>query len=233
LENKSLLLVGPPGRGKTTLLRDIARFLASDEHDHRVMIVDTNNEIAGENICPHHAIGRARRMKVGVRSNQYRKMLEAVQNHTPQTLVIDEIGTPQEVMEAVGVQQRGVQLIATTHGRSLADVIENPHLRNLLGGVNVVILSAHERQAEGTATKTRLERKMAPAFDVCIELLGQYRWRLHHNVAESVDVILRGLGETSECEVREIDPIAGIVSRHTQEFPNQEDLSMLELNSLV
>jgi stage III sporulation protein SpoIIIAA len=188
---KSVLLIGPPGLGKTTLLRDVAFTLASEAHGRRVMVVDTNNEIAGEHTLPHRAIGHARRMKVGLRSQQYRRMLEAFQNHTPQTLIIDEIGTKQEVTEAVGVKQRGVQLIATTHGRTLRDVILNPHLRDLLGGVNTVILSAQEREQEQAASKTRNERKMEPAFDVCIELIGLNKWRIHHDIAASVDVVLR------------------------------------------
>ena len=149
-------------------------------------------------------------------------MLEAVQNHTPETLIIDEIGTSQEVSEAIGIQQRGVQLIATTHGRTLADIIQNPHLRNLLGGVNPVILSAWERETEGATSKTRLERKMPPAFDVCIELLGIDRWRVHHDVAQAVDVILRGLGEVVECEIRELDPEAGVLSVSHEPFPDED-----------
>lgn len=225
---KSVLLVGPPGLGKTTLLRDVACILASEAHRRRVMVVDTNNEIAGENTLPHRAIGHARRIKVGARSQQHRKMLEAVQNHTPETLIIDEIGTRQEVTEAVGVKQRGVQLIATTHGRSLADVIVNPHLRDLLGGVNTVILSAQEREHEQSKSKTRNERKMEPAFDVCLELIGINRWRLHHDVAAAVDVVLRHLGEVVDCEVRQLDSDTGRVVVTHEAFPSREDVKSLE-----
>jgi hypothetical protein len=167
-------------------------------------------------------------MKVGQRRDQFRKMLEAVQNHSPQALIIDEIGTHEEVNEAVAIQQRGVQLIATTHGRTLADIICNPHLRNLLGGSNVVILSAFERKEENSKSKTRLERKTLPAFDVCVELLGTKKWRVHHNVAAAVDAVLRDLGETVECEIRELNN--GTLVTRNERYPDPESMNIFKSN---
>ncbi len=213
---KSILLVGKPGCGKTTLLRDMARVLGNMRN---VMIVDTNNEIAGEHTVPHAAIGKARRMKVGDRADQYRVMLEAVQNHTPDVLVIDEIGTHEEVQEAVSIKLRGVQLIATTHGTTLADVINNPQLKNLLGGVNVVTLSAGERAEEGALTKTRLEQKSQPAFDVCIEIHSLREWRIHYDINTAVRYVLRNMGEKLLSEVRTFDETTKSYSKTETPFP--------------
>lgn len=183
-----------------------------------MVVVDTNNEIAGESTLPHAAIGHARRMKVGPRSEQYQRMLEAVQNHTPETLIIDEIGTRQEVHEAIGIKQRGVQLIATTHGRTLADIISNPQLRDLLGGINTVILSAGEREAQQVASKTRNERRMEPAFDVCIEILAVNRWRIHQDLASAVDAVLSA--SVMECEIRHLNLADGLVYKERALFSN-------------
>ncbi len=225
VENGELVLVGAQGHGKTTLLRDLAYFL-SKVKKRRVHIVDTNNEIAGEHDVPHDAVGDARRMKVGPRKEQYQRMLECVQNHTPETLIIDEIGTRQEVSEAVGVKQRGVQLIATTHGRTLADVILNPHLRDLMGGVNTVILSAQERADDNSARKTRNERRMEPAFDVCLELTQTNEWRVHQTIARAVDVVLRQLGEVCDVQVRKLNE-NGTLETTIESFPTRQDRDML------
>lgn len=188
------------------------------------MVVDTNNEIGGDGVVPHFAIGKARRMKVGHRRFQHRKMLEAVQNHTPDVLVIDEIGTTREVEEAVGIKLRGVQLIATTHGRTLADIIHNPQLKNLLGGVNVVTLSAAERADEGATSKTRLEQRFQPAFDVCIEMRSLYEWRIHDDISAAVGVVLRNAGEVVLSEVLLFDETEMIVRVSKRPFPDARDL---------
>ena len=221
---KSILIVGTPGSGKTTLLRDIAQYVSSrDTIRRRTMIVDTNNEIGGENTRTHKAVGDARRMKVGQRSRQYRVMLEAVQNHTPQCLIIDEIGTSQEANQAVSISQRGIQLIATTHGTTLADVVQNPETRNLLGGANTVILSAVEVKQHGSEKKTRIERKTIPAFEVVIELVSRTKWRIHYDVLDAVDVILNGEGKQSYCEIREFDFEKSMFVSTEAKFPELED----------
>jgi len=229
---KSVLLIGIPGCGKTTLLRDIAQYISSrDIFDRRTMIVDTNNEIGGENTLPHRAIGDARRMKVGSRERQYRVMLEAVQNHTPECLVIDEIGTSQEANQAVSISQRGIQLIATTHGKTLVDVVQNPATRNLLGGANTVILSAMECSKQGAEKKTRIERKTLPAFEIVIEMLSHTKWRIHYDVPRAVDVILNNLGELSTCEIREFDFDGKIINIKEEIFPEPELLEGLDIKT--
>lgn len=190
----SLLLLGPPGVGKTTLLRDVSRLLA-DEFRRRVVIVDTSAEIAGDGVVPHRCIGRARRMWVPHRDRQFEVMREAVQNHNPDAIVIDEISDPKEVAAARTIAQRGVALIGTAHGTSLETLLKNPELNPLVGGINTVILSDKEAKPTGpgkTLEKTKLERRGAPCFTMGIELLGTSHWRIHWDVAQSVDAMLAG-----------------------------------------
>src|SRR6476646_3610005 len=187
---RSLLLLGRPGVGKTTILREAARVLA-DDLEQRVIVVDTSNEIAGDGDVPHPGIGRARRMQVPSPDEQHAVMIEAVENHMPQVIVIDEIGTTAEALAARTIAERGVQLIATAHGNTLENLLQNPTLSDLVGGIHAVTLSEDEARRRGTQ-KTVLERKAPPTFDVVIEIQDQNTLAVHDNVAEVVDAVLRG-----------------------------------------
>jgi stage III sporulation protein SpoIIIAA len=197
---QSILLLGRPGVGKTTKLREVARVLA-DEVNKRVVIVDTSNEIAGDGDVPHPGIGSARRMQVRVAAEQHNVMIEAVENHMPEVIVIDEIGTEQEAAAARTIAERGVQLVGTAHGQTLENLMLNPTLCDLIGGIQAVTLSDAEAQRRGTQ-KTVLERKAPPTFDVVIELLDYDRLAVHHNVQKTVDMILRGVPPRPEIRVR-------------------------------
>ncbi|MCC7229859.1 MAG: AAA family ATPase [Fimbriimonadaceae bacterium] len=197
---QSILLLGRPGIGKTTKLREVARVLA-DEVDKRVVIVDTSNEIAGDGDIPHPGIGSARRMQVRLAADQHNVMIEAVENHMPQVIVIDEIGNEAEAQAARTIAERGVQLVGTAHGQSLENLMLNPSLCDLIGGIQAVTLSDAEAQRRGTQ-KTVLERKAPPTFDVVIELLDYDRLAVHHNVQKTVDMILRGVPPRPEIRVR-------------------------------
>lgn len=197
---KSILLLGKPGVGKTTKLREVARVLA-DEVEKRVVIVDTSNEIAGDGDVPHPGIGSARRMPVRRTSEQHAVMIEAVENHMPEVIVIDEIGTEQEAGAARTIAERGVQLIATAHGQTLENLMLNPTLCDLVGGIQAVTLSDDEARRRGTQ-KTVLERKAPPTFDVVVELLDYDRLAVHSNVQKTVDLILRGVPPKPEIRVR-------------------------------
>lgn len=196
----SILLLGRPGVGKTTLLREAARVLA-DELGKRVVVVDTSNEIAGDGDIPHPGIGRARRMQVPSPELQHAVMIEAVENHMPQVIVIDEIGTAAEAMAARTIAERGVQLIATAHGNTLENLLQNPTLSDLVGGIQVVTLSDEEARRRGTQ-KTVLERKAPPTFSVLIEILDKERLAVHHDVAEVVDRLLREVPARPELRTR-------------------------------
>ena len=186
---KSILILGKPGVGKTTIIREIARVLA-DEMEKRVVIIDTSNEIAGDSDIPHSGIGRARRMQVAKTEYQHQVMIEAVENHMPQVIIIDEIGTELEVLAARTIAEKGVQLVGTTHGNCLENLIKNPPLADLIGGIQYVTLSDDEAKRRGTQ-KSILERKAYPAFEVIIEINQQNSWTIHEDVKTSVDLFLR------------------------------------------
>ncbi len=206
---ESILLLGRPGVGKTTLLREAARALAG-ELGRRVIVVDTSNEIAGDGDIPHPGIGRARRMQVASPDCQHAVMIEAVENHMPEVIVIDEIGTAAEALAARTIAERGVQLIATAHGNSLDNLLQNPTLADLVGGVHAVTLSDDEARRRGTQ-KTVLERKAPPTFGVLIEIQDQSTLAVHHDVAEVVDRFLRDIPPRPEVRVRTGD---GVEIRH-------------------
>jgi stage III sporulation protein SpoIIIAA len=187
---KSLLIMGRPGIGKTTMLREAARVLA-DDLDKRVVVVDTSNEIAGDGDIPHPAIGKARRMQVRTPSLQHEVMIEAVENHMPQVIVIDEIGTELEAQAARTIAERGVQLIGTAHGNTLDNLMLNPTLSDLIGGIQSVTLGDEEARRR-RSQKSVLERKAPPTFDVIIEIQDRERVLVHADVADTVDAMLRG-----------------------------------------
>lgn len=187
---QSILMLGRPGVGKTTMLREVARVLA-DDLGKRVIIVDTSNEIGGDGDIPHPAIGRARRMQVSATSLQHAVMIEAVENHMPEVIVIDEIGTELEAQAARTIAERGVQLVGTAHGNTLDNLMMNPTLSDLIGGIQTVTLGDEEARRRGSQ-KSILERKAPPTFDVVVEIQGWERVAIHSDVAAVVDATLRG-----------------------------------------
>ncbi|HEY9742575.1 MAG TPA: R3H domain-containing nucleic acid-binding protein [Coleofasciculaceae cyanobacterium] len=187
---KSILMLGRPGVGKTTALREIARVLA-DELQKRVVIIDTSNEIAGDGDIPHPAIGRARRMQVARPELQHQVMIEAVENHMPEVIVIDEIGTELEALAARTIAERGVQLVGTAHGNQIDNLIKNPTLSDLVGGIQAVTLGDDEARRRGSQ-KTVLERKAPPTFEIAVEMQERQCWVVHESVADTVDDLLRG-----------------------------------------
>ncbi|MCI1273479.1 MAG: hypothetical protein LKG27_03485 [Clostridiaceae bacterium] len=201
--NKSILFLGRPGVGKTTKLREISRLVA-DELGKRVVIVDTSNEIAGDGDIPHPAIGHARRMQVTQPEFQKDIMIEAVENHTPEVIVVDEIGTEAEAQAARTIAERGVMLIATAHGNSLENLIKNPTLSDLVGGIQSVTLGDDEAKRRASQ-KTVLEREKQPTFDIVIEILDRNTLAVYKDTAEAVDYILRGW--PIRPEIRKVDQV--------------------------
>jgi stage III sporulation protein SpoIIIAA len=210
---QSVLLLGRPGVGKTTLLRETARVLA-DELRKRVVIVDTSNEIAGDGDIPHPGIGRARRMQVAHPAAQHAVMIEAVENHMPEAIVIDEIGTEQEAQAARTIAERGVQLIGTAHGTTLENLLVNPTLSDLVGGIATVTLGDDEARMRGTQ-KTVLERKAPPTFDVLVEIQDRDRLVVYYDVANAVDTLLGGSTPACEQRTRDVDGQVHTSTIHT------------------
>jgi stage III sporulation protein SpoIIIAA len=191
LENKkSILLLGRPGVGKTTAIREIARVL-SDGMKKRVIIIDTSNEIAGDGDLPHPSIGKARRMQVSSPQNQHQVMIEAVENHMPEIIIIDEIGTELEAAAARTIAERGVQLVGTAHGNALENLIKNPTITDLIGGIQYVTLGDEEAKRR-SSSKSILERKAPPTFEVAVEIHDAKTWVIHENIEQSVDLLLQG-----------------------------------------
>ena len=189
-QKKSILLLGRPGVGKTTAIREIARVL-SDGMKKRVIIIDTSNEIAGDGDLPHPSIGKARRMQVSNHQNQHEVMIEAVENHMPEIIIIDEIGTELEAAAARTIAERGVQLVGTAHGNALENLIKNPTITDLIGGIQYVTLGDEEAKRRGSS-KSILERKAPPTFEVAIEIHDPQTWVIHENIEQSVDLLLQG-----------------------------------------
>ena len=214
----SILMLGRPGVGKTTALREIARVLA-DDLMKRVVIIDTSNEIAGDGDIPHPAIGRARRMQVAKPENQHQVMIEAVENHMPEVIVIDEIGTELEALAARTIAERGVQLVGTAHGNRLENLIKNPTLSDLVGGIQSVTLGDDEARRRGSQ-KSVLERKAPPTFDIAVEMHERQRWVVHEDVSNTVDFLLRG--RVPGQQVREVGPDNKLIV--TNELPGQSGL---------
>src|SRR6266545_3647667 len=214
---QSILMMGRPGVGKTTLLREAARVLADDLRK-RVMIVDTSNEIGGDGDIPHPAVGRARRMQVPTPSMQHSVMIEAVENHMPEVIVIDEIGTELEAGAARTIAERGVQLVATAHGNTLENLMMNPTLSDLIGGIQSVTLSDEEARRRRTQ-KSVLERKAPPTFQTLVEIQAYQRVALYQDVAQTVDAILLGSPVAPEIRSRDASGERSVITSAPSRMP--------------
>ncbi len=223
MTGESLLLLGRPGIGKTTMLREVARVLADDGH-RRVVIVDTSNEIAGDGDVPHPAIGQARRMQVPRTDLQHRLMIEAVENHMPEVIIIDEMSAELEALAARTIAERGVQLIATAHGNTLSNVVSNPTLSDLVGGTQSVTLGDIEARRRRTQ-KTVLERRHEPTFDIVVEIRDRNRVAVHRDAGQAVDSMLRGFPTPLEVRWQSDDGQVKSALEDASESPGPADLA--------
>ena len=221
---RSILMLGKPGVGKTTMLREMAR-VEAEELRKRVVIVDTSNEIAGDGDIPHPGIGRARRMQVPRPAEQHAVMIEAVENHMPEVIVIDEIGTELEALAARTIAERGVQLIGTAHGNTLDNLMSNPTLSDLIGGIQAVTLGDEEARRRGTQ-KTVLERKAPPTFDILVEIQSWDRVAVYSDVASAVDSILRGDEPLAELRSRDADGQISVESGQVMPLDGRSEIAM-------
>jgi stage III sporulation protein SpoIIIAA len=226
---KSVLLLGRPGVGKTTMLREVARVLA-DDLKKRVIVIDTSNEIAGDGDIPHPAIGHARRMQVPTPEKQHAVMIEAVENHMPEVIIIDEIGTELEAQAARTIAERGVQLVGTAHGNTLENLILNPTLSDLIGGIQTVTLGDEEAKRRHTQ-KSILERKAPPTFDIVVEILDHRKVIVHPDVIKAVDAAL--YQETIPGELRWVDENSELHVEEANSLPSVLDSQKTALNEMI
>ena len=226
---KSILILGKPGVGKTTIIREISRILA-DEIQKRVIIIDTSNEIAGDSNISHFGIGRARRIQVPKSELQHQVMIEAIENHMPEVIVIDEIGTELEVLTAKTIAEKGVQLIGTTHGSYLTNLIKNSLLADLIGGIQYVTLSDDEAKRRGTQ-KSILERKAYPSFEIVVEIQDSHLWIIYEDVKTSVDLLLRTNLNTQQLRKFTLLEKVQIKFLYSQNYFNSLPLKSVKINN--